>query len=160
MFPETLTMVKYDITKPVSIAEDSQACNLAVDAFSIAMQKRLDQNRAKGWGGWNRSSECTNIRLVELLQKAYAEGDVIKIGIYAMMLHARSVKNTRVCEWQQEVGQLADSINDHVILEQQLIEKNLDAITKHQMLVVLRERMEELNERRKDLLTRIQVANV
>lgn len=152
----TLTETVYDISQAASPAEDREACDIAVDKFSFALIMALHAAREKGWRGWNRSSECPATRLVDLLHKAVDDGNVLKIGTYAMMLHARSISNTRTAGAQSEVTELSNQIDALIKKEQELsVGTDLDNITKEELLRVLQHRIQDIDSKRRTLLQQI-----
>ena len=126
--PDTLTHTKYDITQPASVGEDTEATMLAVQALSTAMQKKMFLSYQNGWAGWNRASECTTHRLVELFDVAVKKGDVVDIANYAMMLYARNVTNVQLHRLEIERAELAATLHELIQVETMLREQRDGAV--------------------------------
>ena len=70
--------------------------DLAVDRFAAAMKAKLAQKREEGRGGWDNPDECTVEFLSELLRDHVVKGDPVDVGNFAMMIHQREGRISRV----------------------------------------------------------------
>lgn len=61
----------------------------SVDAFAGAMKAKLAEARAKGRGGWNRTDECSQSTLSEMLRAHVHKGDPRDVANFCMFLHQR-----------------------------------------------------------------------
>ncbi len=75
-----------DIT---TITDDKTADEAGVGRFAAKLDRTLDQKRAEGRGGWNRPYECSIEHLRHLQREAFAQGNQVSIGNYAMMIWNR-----------------------------------------------------------------------
>ena len=69
--------------------DDASACAIALERFAQDMRTKLDHARRNGRCGWNDPDVLDLHDLADLLCDALAEGDLVSVGNYAMMLHAR-----------------------------------------------------------------------
>lgn len=68
---------------------EAEIDNAAIDAFASAMKLTMAAHRAKGKCGWHDKERCDSEWLSELLYASLAEGKLVNIASYAMMLHQR-----------------------------------------------------------------------
>lgn len=65
------------------------ADDIAVDRFAAAMKEKLAYARAKGRGGWQDKSDCTQQRLSDMLRAHVEKGDPRDVANFCMFLHQR-----------------------------------------------------------------------
>lgn len=61
----------------------------AVDAFAAAMKAKLAKARAKGRGGWDDKTQCSQQHLSDLLRGHVDKGDPVDVANFCMMLSQR-----------------------------------------------------------------------
>lgn len=149
--PETLTETYYDPSDPVTPMEDQEACEIAIGIYSSALEDECKKAREQGWAGWNRPTECTIDHLVEKMKKAFLEGDIVKIGVYGMMLYSRGCNNFEKADRLRELAELSNSIADLVVAEEQVAWLNGDELF-NSTLRAIRAKMSVLECKRVKLL--------
>ena len=132
--PATLTYTTFDVEQPVSLEEDKEATEIAFGRFTKAMDEKMQTSFAKGWGGWNRPSECSTQRLLSLFEEAVRKGDIVDIGNYAMMLHGRGVTNINVERLNIRASLLSEKIAQLVEAEATLAKAYGDNTSPHSAL--------------------------
>lgn len=63
--------------------------DLAVDRFAVAMKAKLAAARAKGRGGWEDKTDCTQQILSDMLRAHVEKGDPRDVANFSMFLHER-----------------------------------------------------------------------
>lgn len=69
--------------------ENAHPDDAAVDAFAAAMKAKLAAARAKGRGGWQDRSDCSQQRLSDMLRAHVVKGDPRDVANFCMFLHQR-----------------------------------------------------------------------
>lgn len=149
---ETLTDHWYDVTQPVAYAEDQESRTIALDDFSKEINEQCDTAFGAGWYGWNRADLCPIPHLVEKMKKAFQEGDVIKVGVYLMMLHGRGVDNFETEARRQRLSVVAEEIATLITAEEIVAGLDGDESAHSKVLVDIRCKINKLNSERTKLL--------
>lgn len=70
-------------------ASDIHDDDIAIDNFANAMKDKMKKCRAKGYGGWQFKTLCTDEYLAAQLMTHTQKGDPVDVANFAMMLHQR-----------------------------------------------------------------------
>lgn len=149
---ETLTDNFYDVTKPVTQQEDTEATDLAIDHFVEAIEEQCRAAFHKGWNGWNREDLCPVPHLIDKMKKAFGEGDVIKVGVYLMMIYGRGVENFEAVKIRTRLVEIDKEIETLISAEEIMCRLHPDNSS---TLAELRRTMVVLDEERKWLLKQL-----
>lgn len=153
-YTETMTDHFYDITKPVTYGEDDEACNMAIEWFSEAIGDECERAFHQGWTGWNRPSECTVEHLTAKMKKAFSEGDVVKVGVYLMMLYGRGVTNFEHSEIKKRLATIGERM-ERLIKAEEVVAEFADVDQRDPVWSGIRTEIDDLDRERKRLLKKL-----
>lgn len=154
-YPQTLTDHYYDISAAVSYMEDKEACDLGIELFASEISSQCETAFHNGWYGWNRSNECSIEHLTQKMKKAFGEGDVVKVGLYLMMLNARGVTNFDESSIRSRLAAIGQELERLVSAEEVVLKLSNDGPHIDRVIADIHSEMSDLDKERLRLLKKI-----